>query len=375
MYKPSKYPTKALVFIAIVSIALYYWVESSRVFQKKKYYKEKIQAARITKRAFSTIEKYKRKNGLMDSTLTSELSLIGKQITAITTDRGDIETKILSYNPNFAAAFVQMLKDKGLKQGDYIGLSLTGSHPALNIALLAAVQTLKLRHILISSVGSSMWGANQPEFTWLDMEALLRKENIIDIKSTAASYGGDNDCASELTEEGKNLLQQAIERNNITVINTGTLEGNIQKRAEIYFGKTQKDSVSEKHDAKKMKLFVNIGGGVASVGIISQQFLTNENVIARMDTISIFAKLKQENTPIINIDNVREFAKKYGINLVPKNIDIAVNSPVYVTEVYKKYPIIISLFIIISLLVLIIVLEKHLHKLPENGFDPKELDT
>ena len=52
---------------------------------------------------------------------------------------------------------------------------IVGSFPALNVSLLAACEQMQLRALPITSVGSSMWGANDPAFTWLDMEKLLNQ--------------------------------------------------------------------------------------------------------------------------------------------------------------------------------------------------------
>ena len=95
--------------------------------------------------------------------------MIGQDITQITTDRGYIDSKLTSMNPNFAAVIVEMLKEADVKNNDVVAISFTGSLPGLNIAVMAAIQTLKLKPIIITSVGASNSGANDPYFTWLDM--------------------------------------------------------------------------------------------------------------------------------------------------------------------------------------------------------------
>jgi poly-gamma-glutamate system protein len=100
----------------------------------------------------------------------NETALIGQDITPITTDRGYIEAKLTSTNPNFAAVVVDMLKESELEKNDVVAVAFTGSFPGLNIAVHSALQTLKLKPIIITSVGASNWGANDPYYTWLDME-------------------------------------------------------------------------------------------------------------------------------------------------------------------------------------------------------------
>ena len=50
--------------------------------------------------------------------------------------------------------------------------------PGANIAVLSAAQAMKVIPVIISSVGASQWGANQLDFTWLDMESALAKNDL-----------------------------------------------------------------------------------------------------------------------------------------------------------------------------------------------------
>ncbi len=43
----------------------------------------------------------------------NQTALIGQEYTLVTTDRGYIEAKLSTTNPNFAAVIVQLLKDAG----------------------------------------------------------------------------------------------------------------------------------------------------------------------------------------------------------------------------------------------------------------------
>ncbi|WP_448822050.1 poly-gamma-glutamate system protein, partial [Cetobacterium sp.] len=49
-----------------------------------------------------------------------ESGLIGEEFTGITTTLGDLDSKRLSTNPEFAAYFVKELKNKGLNKGDTV---------------------------------------------------------------------------------------------------------------------------------------------------------------------------------------------------------------------------------------------------------------
>ena len=95
--------------------------------------------------------------------------LIGLSMSEITTDSGNLYSKRSSVNPNMAAIFVAWLSELNLKKGDVIALQETGSYPALDIAMLSAIKILELKPLIIFSVGASQFGANRPNFTWLDI--------------------------------------------------------------------------------------------------------------------------------------------------------------------------------------------------------------
>ena len=88
----------------------------------------------------------------------------------------------------------------------------------MNVAVYSALHELGIEPIIISSTAASQWGANDPNFTWLDMEAALRKNEVFPYKSVAASLGGVGDDAIGLTKRGRRMLERAIERNEMTLL-------------------------------------------------------------------------------------------------------------------------------------------------------------
>ena len=185
--KPSLF---LLVFLALLSLALFYLAEKSQTPRKAEYYSQKIDAANPAQQAQDIIKMEIGNRGYVidiqnDPNLTG---IIGPQYSQITTDRGYIRDKLISTNPNNAAVLVDLYHRAGLKKGDLVAVTFTGAFPAMNIAVLAACKVMDLRPVIITSVGASTWGANWDEFTWLDMETVLVESGIWDYKSTAASF-------------------------------------------------------------------------------------------------------------------------------------------------------------------------------------------
>ena len=47
------------------------------------------------------------------------------------------------------------------------------------MAVLSALKAIEAYPVTITSVGASQWGANQVDFTWLDMEKILHANQLI----------------------------------------------------------------------------------------------------------------------------------------------------------------------------------------------------
>jgi poly-gamma-glutamate system protein len=289
----------------------------------------------------------------------NETTLIGQDITFITTDRGYIEAKLTSTNPNFAGVIVDMLKEAGLTDNDVVAIAFTGSFPGLNVSVLAAVQTLKLKPIIITSVGASNWGANDPYFTWLDMEKLLYDAKIFKYKSIAASIGGGRDRGRGLSPEGRQLISTAIERCQVEFINEKHLGSSINKRMEIY---------SSQSNNKPIKAYINVGGGIASLGATENvQFISSGLSITlpmkNFPRRGVLVLMSQDNVPIIHLLNITQLAGKYGLPVSPVPLPQPGEGEIFVQRQYSmSLTIIVTIFLTIAIS-LVFILEKKRHQL------------
>ena len=86
-----------------------------------------------------------------------------------------------------------------------VAVGLSGSFPAMNVAVYSALYELGVEPIIISSTAASQWGANDPNFTWLDMEAVLRKADVFPVECVARGYligSGWKDYQAEQSTSG-----------------------------------------------------------------------------------------------------------------------------------------------------------------------------
>ena len=65
---------------------------------------------------------------------------------------------------------------------------MTGSFPGANIALFSVCETMNITPIVISSAGSSSWGANREELSWPYIENFLYNNKLI-ISNNNSAFG------------------------------------------------------------------------------------------------------------------------------------------------------------------------------------------
>ena len=204
--------TSILLIMAFVSIVAFTLAFLSREVIISTTYDMKVNAATQMEKAMVMLKDIRMEKAVFIDIENdpNETGLVGTQFSLITTDEGDLDAKLTTLDPNFSAAMVELLTRAGLTSGDTIAVMLTGSMPGANIAVLIACDALGIHPIVITSIGASQWGANDPDMTWLDMEKLLFDEGLISIRSIAASIGGRND-------QGRLLSPKAVSYTHLTL--------------------------------------------------------------------------------------------------------------------------------------------------------------
>ncbi len=310
-WKIEKPKSIELFVLAIISIVIFITAEKTAEPERQPYFDKKLQAAKLSLLAREAVKNYSQNLGIKIDIQNDpyKTGLIGQERTPITSDRGIVTSKILSTNPNFAAAFVDLLTKAKVKKHSIVAVGMTGSFPGLNISFLAACSVLELEPLIITSSGSSDWGANLPQITWLDMERVVNERGILNFKSIAASVGGGADNGRGLSPEGRGLLQEAITRNSVKLIDEPTLEKNIIKRMEIY---------QQECKGKPIACYINIGGGVASLGgsqnaRLIPPGLSKHLAVKNYPVRAVINRMSEQGIPAINILNVEKIAEKFGL--------------------------------------------------------------
>lgn len=306
--------TRTLAILAFSALAVLVVLETARLLQPDPLKEEKAAAVALMRRASDAVSDAKLVAGIpVDRRLDPNgTGLIGVEYTDITTTLGSLVAKRTSTNPAFAAVVVDMLGRAGVRRGDRVAVGFSGSFPALNVAVLSAASVLELRPVILSSVGASTYGANQPEMTWLDMERVLAEAGLFHFRSAAASLGGITDTGGGLDGTGIAAGLVAIRRNGIPLIEengSATLEADVRSRMAFY---------DQALGGARPAAFINVGGPATSIGDGLEAHRVPTGLLKKVPRVrrperGIIYLMGERGVPVIHLLEIKSIAARYGI--------------------------------------------------------------
>jgi len=238
---------------------------------------------------------------------------LGNELTPLVTTLGSLEAKRLASNPDWARVLTFQLHNAGVRPGSVVAAGCSGSFPGLNLALACACQTLGADLLAVSSVTASTWGANQPGFTWPEIEARLVRASLIRPLSIGVSMGGQDDVALDLEPAARQLarnIQQATAAElGATVLASASLGDSVEQRVQLYKRCAQ---------GRRIVLFVNVGGTEASLGDSAASFRLRSGFIpAKPFDLSagrgVIARFAEDGVPTLSLLHVEGLAFRWGV--------------------------------------------------------------
>ena len=333
----SRASTPVLVALAGFAVAAYAVAERSLTPVHANAYRTKLHAMRLMQQAERAIAAAKHDQGVAIDARNdpSGSGLVGPQFSLITTDRGSQAAKSLAAHPEFAAAVTQMLIRAHVREGDLIAVGMTGSLPGFNLAVMAACRAVGAEPVVITSTGSSMFGATDPEMTWLDMESVVVKKELWPYHSVAASLGGGGDVGRGLSPAGRQLLVDAAHRNGVRLLDARSVFEAVKQRVAIY------DSVAASRN-RPIKLYVNIGGGVASLGgpqngRLIHAGLSRRLVARKLPNRGVITVFAERRTPVMHLLQVEKLAEEFRISEVGDTAANPGHGPLFIKYRYNLW--------------------------------------
>ena len=293
-------------------------------------YAVKLQAAETLQDWMDSVKAYKLEAGLSLTPYdTHQTGMIGDEYTPITTSLGAEEAKRTTANADMAALLVQMLTEAGVKPGDTIGAGFSGSFPALNLAVLAACQTMGVKVIYIASMGASTFGANQPEFTFPDMVCRLYLDGKLQTPPALITPGGDYDCGGEMFPEERDAALGRIAAYGMAdIMQEKDFAANLKAREELY------------ESQGPISCFVGVGGNITTIG--TEEDTMNPGVLAPYTITTVRATdgllqvYNAKGLPVLHLLNIKELVARYGLPFDPERITPPGQSALYYHTVYPR---------------------------------------
>jgi poly-gamma-glutamate system protein len=327
---------KNLYLIVTFMILLIFFIllKNTAYIDKDNNYTQKIEAAQKMKLAIDELGKQGEKLGinLGGKTQVERSPLLGIDFSDITTTLGSEEAKKTSINPNFAAVVVDMLEKLNLNEEDKVAVNFSSSFPAINIAVLCALDAMNIDSIVISSIGASTHGGNNPDFTYVDMEKFLFEKGILNKKSDQISYGGKNDLGEDINRK---TLEKIVIRTGFEdkLIKKNNYEKNLEKKIDVF-------------SKENIKCFINVGGNTTALG--KSYIMYEPGIITKSrykDQTGLIGYYLNRNIPVLHFLNIKKIAGKYGLTVNPSKVDSIGDKKVYFKVKYSAELLIVGIII------------------------------
>lgn len=247
--------------------------------------------------------------------------LIGLEWSPLSTTLGDLSAKRTACDPRWSIIVSRWLYRLNVKRGDSVVLLSSSSFPGMILNVLAALESHGVDTHMVLSLGSSTWGANDPEMSWPAIASHLRARGMLHTKEKFITFGGNGETGGGISEEGLSIMRKIANANKIPLVVKDSLDEMIKWKMQII------------NEIKPLAV-INIGGGHAAMG--SDDIVTglepglhlSENKMAGNGVIGMSLAA---GYPVIHILNINQLSVASGIpyDSAPLSFFWAKNSEVY----------------------------------------------
>jgi poly-gamma-glutamate system protein len=308
---------KEQIIYALAGLSLVFLLLAQSVAGRRPAVGEEMRrAAALMKEATEAVRRCREARGISIDPASdiNRTGWLGLEDSPITTSLGNLEAKRTTANPAFAGLVVLLLQEAGVSKGDTVAIGASSSFPALITASLCAIKALGLRPLLICSLGASQWGANDPAFTWLDIEECLRDSGVLTFSPVALSLGGEGDSGQDMSPEGRALLARRAAPTGLPFLAEPDLKRNVAERMHLY---------QEAAGGVAIAAFVNIGGGFANMGTDSEILkvgpgLASFREIPPSGRRGVIFEMAARGIPVIHLLYIKGLCERYRLPWDPK---------------------------------------------------------
>ncbi|MBR2934458.1 MAG: poly-gamma-glutamate system protein [Oscillospiraceae bacterium] len=316
--------------LALLTLSVVLTHQSATLGQNQ-YYEIQVEAARRLEQYFAAVRGYKEELEIpLSEDDIHKTGMIGLPYTGITTTSGALEAKRTAAWPDMAALCVRMLFEAGVRPGDTVGAGFSGSFPGMNLAVVAACESMNVELVCISSVGASTYGANNPELTFPEMMYRLKQDGLIRTRSAAVTMGGYRDIGSDMDKELADQIRQRLADLGLRLEEEADFQANLELRETLY------------EQEGPIDCFVAVGGNVTSLGqgeagvSLGQGVLRPERTLRLDATSGLVQRYLARGIPVINLLNIKKIMADYSMPYDPAQWPPIGQSAVYSDVRYER---------------------------------------
>lgn len=178
---------------------------------------------------------------------------IGLEWSPLSTTLGALPAKRTACDPRWSVVVRRWMESLDVQPGDCVAVYSSSSFPGMAFNVLKALESLDVQPLLVVSLGSSTWGANDPDFPWPALERNLRSAGFLRTQAYAYTPGGGRDVGGGIPEEAMATLRAAADASRVPLVVKNSLEDVIQWKMDLL----------AQHHAKAL---VSIGGSESNLG-------------------------------------------------------------------------------------------------------------
>jgi poly-gamma-glutamate system protein len=281
---------------------------------------EMLAAAARTRDAGAIVAQAARAAGVMMPPVLdpNRTGLIGPPYSELLTTTGQLEAKRTTTNPDVAGLIAHLLRRAGAQAGDAVAVGASASFPALLIASVVAAEELGVYPVVILSLGSSSYGASNPDFDLLHIDQRLRAAGAFVAGPAAVSLGGAADVGAEFEPAVRERLQQRVRSAGLPLLDESDFRRGVLQRLEIYFGPGRVPAADAVGGGGRIAAYINIGGTAASLGtsplvLDVRPGLNTALPVPAVAARGVLAEMAAREVPVIHLLNIRGLAERYGL--------------------------------------------------------------
>ena len=227
--------------------------------------------------------------------------LIGLEWSELSTTVGSLEAKRTACDPRWAVIIRRWMKSLNVSEGDSVAIFTSSSFPGMALNAIVALESLNVKPVLVVSLGSSVWGANDPLFPWPVIEKKLRSEGFIKSRAIFYTPGGNYEIGGGVSKDAQDIFRNAATEAGVPLIVKMNLE----------------DVVNWKMSLLKefsVKALVSIGGSHANMG--------DDQAVLRLSPglhrdgnggDGVIGRALKAGYPVVHLLNIKGLSAEYGV--------------------------------------------------------------